>query len=93
MTIRDYMIQKLEALTPTPRKKETKFSVTYYLPRTYSSGFYEIKIPNPGTKFYKHQMIEAMTKFSAHCPSWGRTLIESLAKTILEKEEQEANEK
>lgn len=92
MTFRDYMIQKLEAHKPTPRKKETKFSITYYIPRTYSSGYYEIKIPKPGTKYYNRQMIDAMTKFVNHFTLWGKSLVECLAKTILEKEEQEANE-
>ena len=93
MTFREFMIQKLEAHKPTLSKKETKFAVSYFIPRTYSSGFYEIKIPKPGTKYYTRQMIDAMTKFSSYFPSWGKSLIETLAKMILEKEEQEANEK
>ena len=59
MTFREYMIQKLEGLDPPPKKKETKFSTIFYIPRKYTCGFWEIKIPKPGTRYYKKEMRHA----------------------------------
>lgn len=93
MTFRDYMIQKLEAINPAPKKKETKYSTIFYIPRKYSCGFLEIKIPKPGTRYYKTEMRHAMERFAIHCTSWGNSIALSLAYHFLEYEEQEAQNK
>ena len=90
MTFRDYMIQKLEALNPAPKKKETKYSTIFYIPRKYSHGCFELKIPKPGTRTFKKEMCYAMERFAIHFTSWGNSIALSLAREFLEYEEQEA---
>ncbi|MBQ6106704.1 MAG: hypothetical protein IJK97_00725 [Thermoguttaceae bacterium] len=93
MTFRDYMIQKLEALNPAPKKKETKSSIIFYIPRKYSAGFFELKIPKPGSKNFKKEMSYAMEHFAIHFTNWGNSIALSLAKHFLDYEEQEAQTK
>lgn len=93
MTFREYMIEKLEGLNPPPKKKETKYSNIFYIPRKYSSGFWEIKIPKPGTKHYKTEMRHAMERFAIHCTGWGKSIALTLAYHFLEYEEQIAQNK
>ena len=89
MTFREFMISKLEALDPAPTKEETKTSVTYLLPRQYTYGYIPVKIPKPGTRGYKKQMISAMECFAIHFTTWGNSIAQTLAQYMLELEEEE----
>ena len=90
MTFRDYMIQKLETLYPPPMKKETKCTVTFFLPRHYSDGYFEITIPKPGTRNYRNVMSQAMSHFATYFNVFGRSSTRNLALQFLEFEELEA---
>ncbi|MGN1273622.1 MAG: hypothetical protein ACI4UF_03445 [Thermoguttaceae bacterium] len=86
MTFREFMISKLEALDPSPKKEETKTMVTYLLPRQYAQGYFSIRIPKPGTRGYKKQMIRAMECFAIHFTTWGHSIAQTLAEFVLEQE-------
>ena len=92
MTFRDYMIQKLEALDPAPKKREKKTFTEYSLVRI--GGIFKICIPKLGSQKFNHRYKVAITDFCRYfTPFYECSYVYVMAEMLLEKENLEAQTK